>query len=86
MPGREDLKRHARLVDDMATALGLDLQEQMLRGRLDMDGLEEAVFSCTACTRPGDCESWLAQHNGTPEQAPPDYCRNATLFSDLRKG
>ena len=51
-----------------------------------MDGLEEAVFSCTACTRPGDCESWLAQHNGTPEQAPPDYCRNATLFSDLRKG
>lgn len=77
------LKRHARLVDDMATARGLDLEEQMMRGKLSMSGLEDAVLRCTGCTNPDACEHWLATQTGTAE-ASPDYCRNAHVFDELK--
>lgn len=84
MPSPTDLKRHAALVDRMADAQGIDLEEQMLRGRLTMTELEDAVLRCTGCTQPCACESWLAH---LPAQAPqaPDYCRNTDLFDTLKR-
>ncbi len=82
MPGAKDFKRHAGLVDQMAGALGVDLEEQMMRGRLSFAGLEDAVLACTGCHKPGDCEHWIATRDGITA-ATPGYCRNADLFRDL---
>ncbi|NIY96262.1 hypothetical protein HC022_08370 [Salipiger sp. HF18] len=83
MPGATDFKRHAMLVDHMATTLGLDLEEQMMRGRLSLSQLEDAVLNCTGCTQPCACEQWLGAQAETAPDAP-DYCRNAALFENLR--
>ncbi|EPX79809.1 DUF6455 family protein [Salipiger mucosus] len=84
MPGRNDLKRHAQLVDDMATTLGLDLEEAAMRGKLAISQIEDAVLSCTMCTQPETCARWLASRPKEPDTAP-TYCRNTTLFEDLRR-
>jgi hypothetical protein len=83
MQGRATLKRHAQLVDRMASALGLDLEEETMRGHLTMDELTDAVLNCTGCTGTEDCTQWLATRT-TPETTPPAYCRNAHLFAELR--
>ncbi|MBV2359656.1 hypothetical protein KUH32_07715 [Thalassococcus sp. CAU 1522] len=77
------LKRHAKLVDQMAEAVGLDLEERMLRGELTFGELDDAVLRCTGCAQPCACEAFLA---GTTETIAdtPDYCRNAELFRELR--
>ncbi len=83
MQGNATLKRHAQLVDRMASTLGIDLEERAMRGALSFDEISEAVFRCTGCTGTAECEVWLATPtNG--ETAPPDYCRNAHLFAELR--
>ncbi|WGW05119.1 DUF6455 family protein [Tropicibacter oceani] len=84
MQSRETLKRHAGLVDRMAQAQGLDIEEQMLRGNLSMTELEDAVLRCTGCDQPCTCESWLASRSA-PVDVPPEYCRNTEMFADLRK-
>ncbi|MBU2963737.1 hypothetical protein KO516_23485 [Citreicella sp. C3M06] len=83
MPSPNPLERHAKLVDHMASALGVDLEEQILRGKLNLDAIEDAVLSCTNCTQPGACESWLAARTDVAPEAP-HYCRNLTLFEALR--
>lgn len=84
MQSRTTLKRHAHLVDEMANAQGLDLEEQILRGNLAVSDLEDAVLRCTGCTKPCDCEDWLASRS-LPADSPPDYCRNSELFADLKR-
>ena len=64
MQSTKTLKRHAALVDKMATAQGIDLEETMLRGRLSMGELDDAVLRCTGCTQPETCEGWLAAGGG----------------------
>lgn len=83
MPSNEQIKRHAILVDRMAEALGVDLQEKVLRGETDMVEIEEAVFRCTACTDPGTCAHWLDAAQGVQEQTPP-YCRNTAMMAALK--
>ncbi|MFY0623996.1 MAG: hypothetical protein JXQ89_20120 [Pelagimonas sp.] len=78
------LKRHAGLVDDMATAQGLDLEEQMLRGNVDMGALEDAVLRCTSCDRPTACAAWL-EKNARGASTPPGYCRNQSFFNDIKR-
>lgn len=85
MQSPSKLKRHAALVDDMATAHGLDLEEQMMRGRLRFSELEDAVLRCTGCTHPDDCAHWLTTE-ATKGAATPGYCRNADLFTELKAG
>lgn len=83
MQSRSTLKRHAALVDRMATAQGIDLEEQVLRGNLSIGELEDAVLRCTGCTDPGACDHWLAAQE-SPADAAPDYCRNAHVFRELK--
>ena len=82
MTERAILKRHAALVDRMATTLGVDLQETAIGGAIDMDELAEAVVRCTGCESPGACEKWLETHPDA--DAPPGYCRNGDLMTRLR--
>lgn len=82
MHDTKTLRRHAALVDRMATARGVDLEESMLRGKLSIPELDDAVLSCTGCTQPCACESWLDDQTAVAA-ASPSYCRNADLFSDL---
>ncbi|SPJ28398.1 DUF6455 family protein [Falsiruegeria mediterranea] len=81
MPNREQLKRHADLVDRMATVRGIDLEEQALRGNVSIDEISDAVSSCTNCTNPEHCQQWLSGRERA--EASPEYCRNADLFAEL---
>lgn len=76
------LKQHAALVDDMATARGIDLQEATMRAGLTPDDLSDMVLACTGCARPDECKKWLAAQKGTVS-ATPSYCRNADVFNKL---
>lgn len=76
------LKRHAGLMDDMANACGVDMEEAILRGKMTISDLDDAVLKCTGCAKPDDCQAWLASEEGNAS-APPDYCRNARLFETL---
>ena len=84
MQDPKTLKRHAVLLDRMASTRGLDLEETMLRGSLSIPDLDDAVLRCTGCTQPGACETWLDAQSGTVAQTPV-YCRNADLFRDLSR-
>lgn len=84
MQDRDTLKRHAALVDRMATALGIDLEEAVLSGRMAMDELSEAVLRCTGCADPGQCAARLTVPVET--ELPPGYCRNRDLMTRLRPG
>lgn len=85
MQSQAKLKRHAALFDTMAQVHGLDLEEQMLRGKLTFNELDDAVMRCTACTGVESCAHWLATRQDVDVQAP-HYCRNAALFRDLDRG
>lgn len=76
------LKRHADLVDRMATARGVDLEETMMAGHLTPGELGDAVLACTGCAATGACAQWLEAHEAGAETTP-DYCRNAELFAEL---
>lgn len=82
MANQDQLRKHAALVDRMATARGLDLEEAALRGKITPDGISDAVLNCTGCTNPDACGHWLDAHSGTADSGP-SYCRNAELFDDL---
>ncbi|MBE0455183.1 DUF6455 family protein [Roseovarius autotrophicus] len=76
------LKHHADLVDRMASAQGVDLEQKVMEGLLTPDDISTAVLACTGCSSPGDCEHWLASHEtGAPA---PSYCRNVELFEDIK--
>ena len=83
MASDTDFNRHATLVDHMASTLGVDLEEKIMRGRLTYGQLDDAVLACTGCTQPCACEQWLGAQAETAPDAP-DYCRNAALFENLR--
>ena len=78
------LKLHANLVDDMASARGLDLQEIALRGDLSPADISDLVLRCAGCTQTEACEKWLSQQVGTVSAAP-HYCRNAHNFDELAR-
>lgn len=77
------LREHTKLVDQMATALGVDLEEQVFRGNTDMDDIGEAVLKCTGCTQTEDCKHWLASRTA-PAMRTPSYCRNSEMFQALK--
>ena len=84
MPVTERLKRHAALVDDMATARGIDLEDAAMRAGLTPDDLADMVQQCAGCTRPDSCETWLAHQRGAVSETP-GYCRNGAAFDRLAR-
>ncbi len=76
------LKRHADLVDRMANARGIDLQEAALRGDVSLSDVSDLVLRCAGCTQTQTCERWLDEQVGSVS-ATPHYCRNAREFSAL---
>ncbi|RKF16426.1 hypothetical protein D6850_02400 [Roseovarius spongiae] len=80
-----NLRRHANLVDRMSRAVGLDLEEEILRGNLQIESLGDAVLCCGGCANVESCARWLAERDD-PAGSAPDYCRNKALFSALKKG
>lgn len=87
MPSHTTLRRHAALVDRMAGAIGVDLEEAVMRGQLAPDALPDMVLRCTGCANPDGCDAFLdkAAAAPKPEAAPttPYFCRNAWVFDDL---
>jgi len=78
-------QRHADLIERMANALGLDLDERIMQGGLDIESLDDAVLRCTLCSDPEGCEHWVsAQQDEAP--AAPEMCRNLALFQALKQG
>ena len=75
--------RHRALMGRMADALGVDMQEAAMRGRLDEAETEQAVSRCVGCEGGADCPDWLEAH-GTGAAETPDYCRNRFLFAVLK--
>lgn len=84
MQSTDTLKKHAALMDRMATTLGVDLEEAALRGKLQFDEIADAVLSCTGCANPQECGHWL-DHNSDGASATPSYCRNSDLLQRLRE-
>ncbi|UAB87742.1 hypothetical protein I5192_10870 [Ruegeria sp. SCSIO 43209] len=82
MSDRETLRRHADLVDRMATTLGVDLQEVAIEGALQFDEISDAVLRCTECPNPGHCKAFLAKNLTAPDT--PEYCRNHELLNRLK--
>ena len=85
MQNRSVLKRHAQLVDRMASALGIDLEEAGMRGDLSPSELSDAVLRCTGCSDPDQCERWLDEHEQGADETP-GGCRNSDLFRQLKGG
>lgn len=82
MQDRDTLKRHAALVDQMVSALGGDLEEAALAGRVTIDEISDAVLRCTGCRNPGRCASLVAAR----VEGAPEYCQNRDLMARLRQG
>lgn len=77
------LRDHAALVDQMANALGVDLEEQVFRGNTEMDDISNAVLKCTGCTQTEACNHWLTSRTATVMRTPA-YCRNSEMFYALK--
>ncbi len=87
MQSETTLKRHAALVDEMANARGIDLEEEILRGRMTIGDLDDAVLRCTGCTGTEACAHWLAtQPTVQRAEDAPLYCRNTEMFLELENG
>ncbi|WP_299201459.1 DUF6455 family protein [uncultured Tateyamaria sp.] len=78
------LKTHADLVDRMATARGVDLQEAALRAHLTPSDISDLVLNCVGCTKPDACAQWLDMQPGRVSETP-DFCRNAEAFGELAR-
>ncbi|WP_147108033.1 DUF6455 family protein [Tateyamaria sp. syn59] len=78
------LKTHADLVDRMASARGVDLEEAALRAHLTPGDISDLVLNCVGCTKPDTCAQWLTAQQGTVSETP-GYCRNADAFAELAK-
>jgi hypothetical protein len=76
------LKRHAALVDRMASSLGVDLERKTRTGAVSIDELTDAVLRCTDCSNPDHCEARLSAE--TPVQTAPSFCRNTDFLRALR--
>lgn len=85
MTSTQNLKKHAALVDRMASALGIDLEQKALEGQIDFEQISDAVMACSGCSNPEECSHWLDTQNGQAKTTP-DICRNAEIFARLKAG
>lgn len=77
------LDRHVGLMTRMAEALGVDMGEAMVEGRLAPEAYRDAMLRCTHCESPEACALWLKGHPKNSAAAAPGYCRNRALLAEL---
>ncbi len=83
MVEREVLKRHAALVDQMAKANDMDLQQAVLDGTMRFEDIADAVLNCVDCSNPDHCSGLLDSMDQL--EKPPGYCRNLRLLNRLKE-
>lgn len=83
MQGDKTFTKHEILMDRMARTLGADLDEAELRGDLPPEERYDMVLSCTGCSDPEGCRTWLDDHAAA--DAAPEYCRNAGRIEELAR-
>lgn len=76
------LKHHADLVDRMAQAQGINLQDAVMRGGMTPDDVSDMVLTCTKCTQADACARWLSEVPVTVSDTP-HSCRNADVFAKM---
>jgi hypothetical protein len=76
------IRKHAELFDSMASAMGVDVEEAVMRGRMEFDAIADSVLRCAGCSHPDRCAGLLA--DGSRLAAVPDYCQNRSLLENLR--
>lgn len=84
MENNTTLRRHAALFDNMAKALGADIEEAVMTGRMHFDDVSDSVLRCAGCSQPDCCEALLAKQEQLSEA--PDYCKNRSLMAALQRG
>ncbi|TNJ48526.1 DUF6455 family protein [Phaeobacter sp. B1627] len=84
MTDPEVLKTHASLFDRMGQAMGLDLEEEAVKGTLRFEEIAEAVLRCTRCSCSRICDRYMAGLEAEITRTP-DYCRNADLLAYLKE-
>lgn len=75
-------RTHFWLTLGMARACEVDLVAALNEGVLSPEDYSNAIAACRGCDNPEGCKAWL--HGRAPGAEPPDYCRNAALFEELR--
>ncbi len=81
MQNAKTLAKHAALVDSMAEHLGVDLDEQVMRGAVEPDLIPDLVLRCTNCTDPEACARLLVMTERLDEA--PHYCVNRKNLSEI---
>ncbi len=82
MSADDRFNRHAKLVSKMADKVGVDLTEEMQRGKVDAEDLRNMVHRCEGCTSPEDCIALMESEDKSA--FPPSYCRNADAFTSMK--
>lgn len=78
------LASHTDLVNGMATRLGADLGEMILRNPdTEAAHYRSMVMKCTGCRDPEGCRSLLEANDHLSEA--PDYCVNKATLEALRE-
>jgi hypothetical protein len=75
---------HTELFHQMADALGVNIEKEVLSGRLKLDDLGQSIERCKSCSGPGACKVWLEHATPGAEDTPPGYCRNTTFLKIQR--
>lgn len=82
MQNQSTLRKHASLVDRMSDRLGVDLEEEVLRGNVTPGLIPDLVLRCTNCTNPEACQRLLKSVSRL--ETAPSYCMNRESFDALR--
>lgn len=84
MFGFAKLEEHGKLVEKMADAVGVDLEELEQRGTLSAEARDDLVKRCVGCADTCECQQYLAQTVPGTADAAPDYCLNRDEFAAMR--
>lgn len=79
-----DEARHFWMARSVARVMGLNLGDQMRRGRLRPQQYEVMVAACRGCALVEQCEKWLAGQSDIAK-APPPGCRISAPLTRLRR-
>lgn len=80
MQSNRPTAEHTALFHQMAEAMGVNLEQEILAGRLDLETLTNSIQRCKGCGGPKACTKWLEHAEVGAEPDAPGYCRNASML------